>query len=241
MINVITGYPCDKRNYTSGRSANVRYIVIHYVGATGSGKNNAKYFAQNYTGTSANYFVGHASEGATIYRSVSELDTAWHCGRTDGKYKHPYCRNSNSIGIELCCHKDKNGKWYFDQETIAAAAALTKDIMKRYNIPSNNILRHYDVTGKSCPLPFVEDYSSWSAFRAQLKDQPVQKEDPEMTVYNKLGDVPKSYQPAIRYLMEKGALVGYSNPDPNSIDDNIINVSEDYCRVMTTLYNLGKL
>ena len=67
------------------------------------------------------------------------------------------------------------------------------------------------------------------------------KENDDMKYYEKLNDVPKDYQPTIRKLMEHGALVGYSNPDPNSLEDNILNVSEDYCRVMTTLDRMGKL
>lgn len=69
-----------------------------------------------------------------------------------------------------------------------------------------------------------------------------EKEDEDVAViYEKLGDVPSSYRPAIQKLMEKGALVGYSNPDPNRLDDNVINVSEDMCRVFSTLNNMGKL
>lgn len=60
-------------------------------------------------------------------------------------------------------------------------------------------------------------------------------------VYQKLGDVPSAYRPTIKKLMEKGALGGYSDPDPNDLEDNIINVSEDYCRVMVSLDRLGVL
>ena len=38
-----------------------------------------------------------------------------------------------------------------------------------------------------------------------------------------------------------GALVGYEDPDPDKLTDNIINVDETYCRVMTSLDRLGKL
>ena len=55
---------------------------------------------------------------------MDEGDTAWHCGRSDGKYKHPACRNANSIGIEMCCHQDAKGGWYIDEATMAAAAEL---------------------------------------------------------------------------------------------------------------------
>lgn len=69
----------------------------------------------------------------------------------------------------------------------------------------------------------------------------LKKEGSDMPVYEKLGDVPNSYQPAIRKLMEKGGLSGYSDPDPASLEDNIINVDETFCRVMTALDRMGKL
>ena len=64
-----------------------------------------------------------------------------------------------------------------------------------------------------------------------------------MPKYRTLKDVPDSYQPTIRKLMEKGALRGEADPDPdpNSLEDNVLNISEDYCRVMTTLDRMGKL
>ena len=72
-------------------------------------------------------------------------------------------------------------------------------------------------------------------------NEPEPEKEDGMTYYEKLGNVPGSYQPTIRKLMERGALKGYSDPDPNSLEDNVINVSEDYCRVMTTLDRMGKL
>ena len=67
------------------------------------------------------------------------------------------------------------------------------------------------------------------------------EEDEDMPKYKTLKDVPDSYQPTIRKLMEKGALRGEADPDPNSLEDNVLNISEDYCRVMTTLDRMGKL
>jgi len=68
-----------------------------------------------------------------------------------------------------------------------------------------------------------------------------EKEDDDMPKYRMLKDVPDSYRPTIRKLMEMGALRGEEDPDPNRLDDNVLNVSEDYCRVMTTLDRMGKL
>ena len=148
----------------SGSGKENKYIVIHYVGATGSAEANCKYFQNTYRGASAHYFVGHAGE---IFQCVEDGDQAWHCG--GNTYKHPYCRNTNSIGIELCCKKNiTNGTWYFEEETIKAAIELTKELMAKYNIPVSNVIRHYDVTGKMCPEPYVRDKAAWNTFKANL-------------------------------------------------------------------------
>ena len=153
-----------KTNFREGNGKQNKYIVIHYVGATGGAEDNCKYFQSNYRGASAHYFVGHKGE---IWQCVEDKDVAWHCGAT--RYKHAYCRNDNSIGIELCCRKNlSNNTWYFEEETVKAATELTKDLMKKYNIPAANVIRHYDVTGKVCPEPFVRDNTAWSNFKAGL-------------------------------------------------------------------------
>ena len=152
-----------KVNYTKGKNKKNKYIVIHYVGATGGAEDNCKYFEKINRNASANYFIGHNGE---IWQCVEDDDIAWHCGANT--YKHPYCRNSNSIGIELCCKKAVNGTWFFEEETIKAAIELTKELMKKYNIPVSNVIRHYDVTGKICPEPYVRDVQAWHNFKANL-------------------------------------------------------------------------
>ena len=68
-----------------------------------------------------------------------------------------------------------------------------------------------------------------------------EKEDEDMPKYRTLKDVPDSYRPTIRKLMERGALRGESGPDPNSLEDNVLNLNETYCRIMTTLDRLEVL
>ena len=220
-----TGYPCHPGNYQRGRAQPVSFLVYHYVGAAGGGKANAKYYhSADGVGASAHYFVGHASEGAEIWSSVPEADTAWHCGAKT--YKHRSCRNANSIGIEMCCHRRGDGTWYIDEATMAAAAELGRDILARYAIPMDHVLRHYDVTGKLCPQPLIDE-GAWADFKKRLEGEE------EMTYYKTIGDVPADYRPAVQKLLDKGALKGYG--------DGTINVSEDLCRTVTILDRLGLL
>ena len=40
--------------------------------------------------------------------------------------------------------------------------------MRQYNIPLENVIRHYDVTGKECPRYYVENPEAWERFRADV-------------------------------------------------------------------------
>ena len=140
-------------------------------------------------------------------QSVREGDTAWHCGAR--AYWHPECRNSNSIGIEMCSRKRADGSYYILPETVANAAALAKDIMQRYGIDTDHVLRHYDVTGKRCPMPWVDDPAQWDAFKASLApEENTVEEDDDMVRYSKIEDVPDWAQDTVRALMDAGALKG---------------------------------
>ena len=108
-------------------------------------ENNGKYFKNNVVGASAHYFVDDDS----ITQSVPDNYIAWHCGAT--KYKHAYCRNANSIGVELC-DDVKNGVVYPSDQTIKNALDLVEHLMQKYSIPKDNVIRHYDVSGKLCPV-----------------------------------------------------------------------------------------
>lgn len=167
-----------KVNYTdaSRTKKDIPYLVIHYVGAAGGAEANCRYFENNYIGASAHYFVGHEGE---VWQSVKDEDIAWHCGAKS--YKHAKCRNSNSIGIELCVKKDKNGRWYYTKKTLASAVILTAYIMNKYDMKIEDLLRHYDVTGKECGEPHVRNNGkTWKTF--------VKEVEAELAKYKKAKD-----------------------------------------------------
>lgn len=148
----------------------IKYIVIHYVGALGGAKANCQYYASKYIGASAHYFVGFDGE---IWQSVGDEDIAWHCGAKS--YRHAECRNSNSIGIELCVRSKGNQAanskdWYFEEATVEAAIELTEYLMKKYGVDVAHVIRHYDVTGKICPNPYVYNNTkhTWDAFKSAI-------------------------------------------------------------------------
>lgn len=165
---LLTPYNFTDRN-SVGR---IKYIVIHYVGALGGAKANCQYYAGQYIGASAHYFVGFDGE---IWQSVEDADVAWHCGAKS--YKHGECRNSNSIGIEMCVRKRSTASmgatdkdWYFEDATVESAVELTRYLMDKYGVPASNVIRHYDVTGKICPNPYVYNCTQhvWDEFKKKI-------------------------------------------------------------------------
>ena len=162
---LLTPYNLEKKD-----SRKITYIVIHYVGALGGAKANCQYYASKNVGASAHYYVGFDGE---IWQSVEDKNVAWHCGAK--KYVHPTCRNSNSIGIEMCVRKrntstmyasDKD--WYFEQATVDSTIALVRELMEKYDIPVEHVLRHYDITSKVCPAPYVHNKKAWEDFKKAL-------------------------------------------------------------------------
>ena len=157
-------------NFTAGDIERIKWIVIHYVGALGGAEANCKYYDSQYVGASAHYYVGFTGE---IWQSVEDKNIAWHCGAK--KYVHPECRNSNSLGIELCVRNkgslaSDSKDWHFEDATVQSAIELTKELMAKYNVPADHVIRHYDVTGKICPNPYVYNHTqhTWEAFKSAL-------------------------------------------------------------------------
>lgn len=153
-------------NHSSRSGRKIEYIVIHWVGAVSTAKNNGTYFANGNRNASAHYFVDDTS----IWQSVEDKNSAWHCGGgLQGSGGHTYykkCMNSNSLGIEMCC-KRKDGRLYVTDKTIKNTAELVKYLQKKYGITDARVIRHYDVTGKSCPAPFLTA-ASWSKLHKTL-------------------------------------------------------------------------
>lgn len=163
--------PAHPSNYYAGRGGNaVQYIVVHYTANDGdTDTGNARYFQGANRQASAHYFVDEDS----VTQSVRDTDAAWHCGGGLESSHHPLrgiCTNRNSIGVELCSDK-RDGRFVLTDETVKRGAALVRELMQRYNIPAYRVVRHYDVTGKACPEPFVRDVDAWANFKKLLTEE----------------------------------------------------------------------
>ena len=175
--------PADPSNYYSGRGGNsIKYIVMHYTANDGdTDKGNAHYFQGAGRRASAHYFVDEDS----VTQSVRDRDAAWHCGGDLESSHHPLrgiCMNRNSLGVEMCSDI-VGGKYTITPQTVDRAVELVKYLMAKYGIDVDHVVRHYDVTGKLCPEPWVRDESLWRKFKARLT-APVEpepkKEDDEV-------------------------------------------------------------
>jgi len=172
MSYTLREMPAAHGNHGGGREAEeIHWLVIHYTGNDGdTAANNAVWFHDNVVKASAHYFVDDSS----VWRSVPDLVTAWavggkrydSCGRTGGGSLYGIVTNANSISIELCGTAG-DGSRRASEATLANAAALCVELMKRYSIPLERVCRHFDVTGKLCPA-YMVDAETWVAFKDRV-------------------------------------------------------------------------
>lgn len=144
---------CGSDHMTHGRSRAVDRIVVHFTATLASARNNATYFARNEgQGASAHYFIDDIT--SEIYQSVAESDTAWHAG--------DWQMNCRAIGIEVVSAGED-----FSATEVEKLGWLVKRLMAKYGIGASGVIRHYDVTGKLCPAPYVAA-SKWAALKAAI-------------------------------------------------------------------------
>lgn len=144
---------CGSDHMTRGRSRAIDRIVVHFTATLASARNNATYFARNEgQGASAHYFVDDITP--EIYQSVAEGDTAWHAG--------DWQMNCRAIGIEVVSAGED-----FSATEVEKLGWLVRKLMAKYGIGASGVIRHYDVTGKLCPAPYVAA-SKWAALKARI-------------------------------------------------------------------------
>ena len=147
MYTFITSLPALPISYTPGRRklSDIKFIVVH---ATGNENDtafaNANYFNKwNSRKAGAHLFI----DDEYVYQSIAPTRVAYAVGKSFGNIN-----NYNSISIELC---STNGKPTPD--TLYNAEIVIKNLMKKYNIPSYRVVRHYDINKKLCPY-----WKGWS-------------------------------------------------------------------------------
>ena len=133
-------------------------VVVHYVGNPGTtAAANRSFFANlaltHETYASAHFLVGLDGE---ILQCVPLTEIAY-CSNTANDY---------TVSIEVC-HPDDTGK--FDDATMESLEKLVAWLCETFSLdPAEDVIRHYDVTGKICPKYYVENEDAWLAFKQDV-------------------------------------------------------------------------
>ncbi len=135
----------------------VRGIVIHYTANPGTTAEQNRSYFQNLKDTgetyaSSHFIIGMAGE---IIQCIPCAEIAY--ASND--------RNADTVSIE-CCIPDETGR--FTDETYQSLVHMTAWLMGRYHLSAGDVIRHYDVTGKSCPKFYVENEWAWNQFKEDL-------------------------------------------------------------------------
>lgn len=227
MSYTINEQLANSGNYGGSRNASqIRYLVYHYTGNDGDrAANNAKYFQNNIVKASAHYFV----DDTTVWRSVPDLKVAWSVGgskyanadKTGGGTMYGVITNTNSLSIEMC-DTIRNGVYQASEATLANAAALGRALMEKYDIPIENVYRHFDVTGKHCPS-YLVNAQKWAEFKKRL----------EVKI---MDNTPSgAHKEGVEWAIANGILTG------NSEGDLMLSQSVTRQQMCTMLYRFWKL
>lgn len=135
----------------------VNGIVIHYVGNPGSTAEANRDYFNNLANTKTTYASSHfvIDIDGTIIQCLPLTEISY-CSND---------RNYDTISIE-CCHPDATGK--FTDETYHSLVQLVAWLSASYNLEQDDIIRHYDITGKRCPLYFVDHPRAWTTFKKEV-------------------------------------------------------------------------
>ena len=130
-------------------------VVIHYVGNPGtSAEANRNYFESLSGGEQETYASSHFIIGleGEVVQCVPLTEIAYASNS----------RNDDTVSIEVC-HPDETGA--FSRPAYDRCVELTAWLCRVFRLrPGEDVIRHYDVTGKLCPRYFVEDPEAWDAF-----------------------------------------------------------------------------
>lgn len=137
----------------------VEGIVIHYTANPGtSAMANRNYFEglkdSHATKASSHFIIGLQGE---VVQCIPSSEIAYASN----------ARNADTLSIE-CCIEDDTGK--FNPATYRAAVHLTAWLVEHFGLEAEDVIRHYDVTGKACPKYFVDFPSAWEQFLADVRE-----------------------------------------------------------------------
>ena len=134
----------------------IKYLAIHFTAGSSSKAGSAKSVKHVFEQRQASADFAVDDQDLVQFNPDLKNYYCWAVGDGNGKYG---VTNKNSISIEICSSLKKgtsaavpnHSGWYFTDAALENAVKLSKYLMKKYNIPIDRVIRHYDASRKSCP------------------------------------------------------------------------------------------
>jgi N-acetylmuramoyl-L-alanine amidase CwlA len=139
-------------------------IVMHYTANPGASDEGHKIYFNSLKDQNPNDNTPDRYASAHIFvdkDSATEIiplgEVAYHASQA----------NTYSIGIEMCQEKDGS----FHPDMLKRTIKIVGELCKLYGLhPTLDVIRHYDVTGKLCPKPWVDTPSLFWDFKSDVLD-----------------------------------------------------------------------
>jgi N-acetylmuramoyl-L-alanine amidase len=190
----------------------VKGVVIHWTADPGATDEREVLFFDGADGGGSRYASAHIfidRDSATLDIPLNEV--AYHANDHACKVAKlvataPYYKNGGAnlttIGVELCVEKDGT----IHADTISRAVQVVADLCRQFKLnPKTDVYRHYDVTGKNCPAPWVSNPEQFTAFKSRV-DAVVNPPQPAAVYYtvksgDYLGKIAANYQTTVARIV----------------------------------------
>lgn len=138
----------------------IKYLAIHFTAGSSSAAGRARSIKHVFEQRQAS--ADFAVDDAEMVQFNPDLRNyyCWAVGdKKAAKVNCPLAGNRNTISIEICStlakgasvEKANHDGWSYTEAALNNAVKLAKILMRKFNIPIENVVRHYDISGKLCP------------------------------------------------------------------------------------------
>ena len=238
--------PVGCNNRKGVKLSGIKGLVIHWIGVA---QPNAKVIRNNFASVNgrvgATQYIIDYNTGEII-QTMPENEMTYHVGNeTYTRLKQIRLGSGNPnfklVGIECCINKnDVITNDYANKKTnkelgkpsdiqYEKLVEFSADFLLRYKLTTDNLYRHYDITGKACHVYFYKNEDEWEKFKKDVQEK---MEDLQMVRYQALEEIPEWYKPTIEKLVNAKILSGNGKG---------LDLSEDNARQWTMMDRLGVL
>lgn len=152
----------------------VKGIIIHWTANPGAPAINHFNYFNN--GAGGRYASAHIFVDSKEALCIVPQDEVTYAANETGKSKvakfngnFGYTNgnaNGCTISLEMCV--EKNGE--ISSTVVQQSVKIVADLCKKYKLTEKDVYRHYDITGKSCPTPFLND-SKFELFKSNVRKE----------------------------------------------------------------------